>query len=88
MNNVQINSVKDHKHLGLIISDDGSWHKHIDLITKKAFIRINILRKFKYILDRKTLEKIYLTFIRPIVEYADVVWDNPIALLVNKLVFK
>ena len=83
MNNVQINSVKDHKHLGLIISDYGSWHKHIDLITKKAFIRINILRKFRYILDRKTLEKIYLTFIRSIVEYADVVWDNPIALLVN-----
>jgi hypothetical protein len=34
--------------------------KHIDLITKKAFIRVNILRKFKFILDRKTLEKIIL----------------------------
>jgi hypothetical protein len=47
--------------LGLEISNDGSWQKHIDLITKKAFTRVNILRKFKFIPDRKTLEKIYLT---------------------------
>jgi hypothetical protein len=41
-----INQVTKHKHLGLDISNDGSWQKHIDLITKKAFIRVNILRKF------------------------------------------
>jgi hypothetical protein len=32
-----INQVTEHKHLGLEISNDGSWQKHIDLITKKAF---------------------------------------------------
>ena len=48
-------------------------------------IRVNILRKFKFILDKKTLEKIYLTFIRPILEYADVVWDNKTLFLISKL---
>jgi hypothetical protein len=43
-------------HLGLQLSDDGNWNKHINMITKKAFSRVNILRKFKFILDRKTLE--------------------------------
>jgi hypothetical protein len=85
MNNTIINQVTEHKHLGLAISNDGSWQKHIDLITKKAFTRVNILRKFKFILDRKTLENIYLTFIRPILEYADVVWDNKTLFLMNKL---
>ena len=85
MNSTIINQVTEHKHLGLEISNDGSWQKHIDLITKKAFIRVNILRKFKFILDSKTLEKIYLTFIRPILEYADVVWDNKTLFLINKL---
>jgi hypothetical protein len=85
MNNTIINQVTEHKHLGLEISNDGSWQKHIDLIIKKAFIRVNILRKFKFILDRKTLEKIYLTFIQPILEYADVVWDNKTLFLINKL---
>jgi hypothetical protein len=85
MNNTIINQVTEHKHLGLDISNDGSWQKQIDLITKKAFIRVNILRKFKFILNRKTLEKIYLTFIGPILEYADVVWDNKTLFLINKL---
>jgi hypothetical protein len=46
------------------------------MITGKAYKRINILRKFKFILYRKTLEKIYFTFVRPLIEYADVIWDN------------
>ena len=85
MNNTIINQVTEHKHLGLEISNDGSWQKHIDLTTKKAFIRVSILRKFKFIVDRKTLEKIYLTFIRSILEYADVIWDNKTLFLINKL---
>ena len=36
------------------------------------------------VLDRKTLEKIYLTYIRPIMEYSDVVWDNKTLFLINK----
>jgi hypothetical protein len=35
-----------------------------------------ILRKLKYRLKRDYLEKIYLVFIRPILEYASEVWDN------------
>lgn len=85
MNNSNINIVNEHKHLGLIFSDDGSWNKHLDMITKKAYARINILRKFKFILDRKTLEKIYLTFIRPLLEYGDVVWDHTSPSLIKKI---
>ena len=43
------------------------------------------LRKFKCILDRKTLETIYITFIRPLLDYADVVWDTKTQILINKL---
>jgi hypothetical protein len=55
-----------HLQLGIIKLD-------IDMITGKAYKRINILRKLKFILDRKTLEKIYFTFVRPLLEYADVI---------------
>ena len=37
---------------------------------------MNLLRSLKFVLDRKSLQKIYLTFIRPILVYADVVWNN------------
>ena len=72
----QIKEVEFHKHLWIYFSNDGSCHKHIDYIKEKAWKRINIMRRLKYELDRKSLEIIYTTFIRSILEYADVIWDN------------
>ena len=71
-----IPSVNNHKHLGIFLATDGSWHHHINYIKEKAWNRVGILRKFKYLLNRKSLETIYLSFIRPVLDYADVVWDN------------
>ena len=34
------------------------------------------MRRLKLKLDRKSLEVIYTTFIRPLLEYIDVIWDN------------
>ena len=69
MYNQQLEDVKYHKHLGLTISDDGSWNKDIELVIDKAYSRLNILRMLKFILDRLSLEKLYLSFIRPLLEY-------------------
>ena len=65
MENKDMSTVSEHKHIGLVISDNGSWDKHIDMITEKAYKRINILRTFKLILDRKTLEKCILHLSNP-----------------------
>ena len=48
----QIKEVESHKHLGVILSNDCSWQKHIDYIMEKAWTRINIMRRLKYDLDR------------------------------------
>ena len=45
-------------------------------IKEKACLRINIMHKFKFLLDRKSLETSYISFIRSIHEYGDVVWHN------------
>ena len=76
MNQQPISQVSPHKHLGLIFSEDLSWHEHFELIISKARSRINIMRKLKFQLDRKSLQTIYFSFIRPHLEYADVIWDN------------
>ena len=34
------------------------------------------MRKFKFKLNRQALETMYFSFIRPTLEYADIVWDN------------
>jgi hypothetical protein len=71
-----IQTVQEHKHLGMFFSSDGSWHSHITYIKEKAWTRIHIMRRLKYTLNRKSLEIIYISFIRPVLEYSDVVWDN------------
>ena len=76
MNAVTINEVQHHKHLGVILSNDGSWHEHINLITSKAWKKIYVMRKLKFMLDRDSLNKIYISFVRPTLEYANIVWDN------------
>ena len=43
------------------------------------------MRKPKFQLDRRSLQIIYLSFVRPLLEYADVVWDNCFQYEVNEL---
>ena len=38
--------------------------------------RVDCLRKLMYILNRRVLEKLYFAYIRPLMEYADVLWHN------------
>ena len=76
MNQQVINEETSHKHLGLIFSSDCNWHEHINYVKTKAWSRINVMRKLKFQLDRKSLETIYFSFIRPLLEYASVVWSN------------
>ena len=61
----QITEVKSNKHLGIYFVNDCTWQKHIEYIKDKSWNRINITTKLKFELDRKSLETIYLTFIRP-----------------------
>ena len=76
MSGVGIPSVQVHKHLGIFISNDGSWDYHVNQSLTKAWKRIGIMRRLKLRLDRTSLQTIYFSFIGPILEYADVIWMN------------
>ena len=56
MENQLITETDSHKHLGIYLSSDCTWHKHIDFVKEKAWKRINIMRKLKFEIDRKSLE--------------------------------
>ena len=76
MNYQEVTEVTSHKHLGIYFSNQCTWHEHIEYVKKKAWQRIYIMRRCKFQLDRKSLQTIYFSFIRPLLEYADVVWNN------------
>ena len=77
--------VKSHKHVGLWLDSNLSWKTHLADIYSKASKRINILKFFKYKLCRASLEKLFISFIRPILEYGNIVWAGGYACDLSKL---
>ena len=69
--NTIIQFVENHKHLGVTLNYKGQWHAHIDNILQSASKVVGLMRKRKFILNRKSLNQIYLSYIAPIMEYAD-----------------
>ena len=55
-----------HKHLGVTFSSDAKWNIHVENILLSIYKHLNVLRKLKYKLSQKNLEKLYLVYIRPI----------------------
>ena len=76
LNNTTLKETNEIKSLGLTITNNLSWQSHIFNLIKKASIRLFILNKYKYILPRSALITIYLSLIRPILEYGDVIYDS------------
>ena len=75
-NNVVIKDNKTHTHLGITFSSDATWGDHTQKIYEKAATRLNIMRMLKYDIDRKSLHQFYISFIRPTLEYGNIIWDN------------
>lgn len=75
-NNKAIEKVEFHKHLGLTLASNLTWGLHIDNISKKARRLVNLMSSLKHSLDRKSLETMYISFVRPTLEYANQVWIN------------
>ncbi len=83
--NTALTEITEHTHLGLTLSSDLSWKPHANRICFRAGQRNNILRKLKFRLPRKTLEKLYTSLFRPILEYGDVLFDDGSITIAQKI---
>jgi hypothetical protein len=71
----EVDVVSEAKLLGVVLSDDLKWNRHINYIFKKAAKRLYGLRLLKRnALPSHILISTYCSHIRPIVEYACQVW--------------
>ena len=73
---VNVKFVKDHKHLEITLSDNMKWNKHIEFILSSASTIIDIMRKLKYDFSRRALNQIYISYVRPLLEYFSMVCDG------------
>ena len=65
-----------HKHLGVTLNSNCKWSTHINNIISSWSKLLGILRKIKYTVRRQALNQIYLSFLRPVLEYAGTVCGN------------
>ena len=72
-NNIKLTVVK---YLGITFTQDGSWSTHIDNICKKTRkIMGMIYRQFYEFSSEETLLNLYRSLVRPLLEYACIIWD-------------
>ena len=63
--------------LGVTISNNLTWSKHVDNIVSKAGKRVYMLYQLKRAgISQLDLVKIYVLVIRPVLEYACPVWST------------
>ena len=75
-NNI-IEQVEHVKLLGVTLSNDLTWNRHIDNIVKKAGKRVYMLYQLKRAgVAQSDLVTVYISVVRPVLEYACPVWHT------------
>ena len=73
---IPVNSTSVHKHLGMLLDDKLSYEHHLKFVLNKIKKTIGLLRKFQQIPPRQSLITIYKSFIRPHLDYGDIVYNR------------
>ena len=76
LENQLVESVPNHKHLGLVISSDLTWDEHLKGIMSRGSQRIGLLKQMSRYLPPSTTAKLYLYYVRPCFEYASPIWHG------------
>ena len=74
MHNQPLSNVTHSLHLGVTLQHNLKWDQHIENICTKAHNRLDILNSLSFKLNRKTLVTLYKTYVRSVIEYADIVF--------------
>ena len=86
LNGVDLERVSVFKYLGVWLSSDLSWTHHVDQITLRASKHLGIVyRTFYSHASSAVFLQLYISFVRPFLEYAAPVWDPHHSTLIDKI---
>ena len=66
----------NHRHLGVVLSEDLKWSKHAQCILAAASKRAGLLRLMARDLPLPVASILYVYYVRPVLEYASPVWHG------------
>ena len=85
LNGMLLNKADAHRRLGMIISSDLRWREHIDNCISRGCKLLGLLKRLRRSLSISALPMFYRTYIRPVLEYGNVVLSDLPAYLIDKL---
>lgn len=83
LNNTSLDQVTSYKYLGVHITNNLSWKRHIEYITSKANRMLGYLKRNFSLAPPKLKQQLYITYVRSNLEYACSIWDPGHASLTN-----
>jgi hypothetical protein len=72
------------KYLGVTLSEDLSWRKHVEATSFKASRTLGFMRRNFRDCNKSVREQAYTTMVQPTVEYASAAWDPYASDQINK----
>ena len=76
-NNNDISKCPHQKHLGIVLDSELNFNAHVDQKIKKCNRIIGFIRRLSINLLRDALLTIYKSFVRPHLDYGDILYDEP-----------
>ena len=76
-NDIPVEEVAEHKHSGIILDSKLSFSAHIKSAISKARKGIGLLKYLSKYLPRHTLSELYKLYVRPHLDYGDVIYHIP-----------
>lgn len=84
-NRVKLEESECERDLGVFISNDLKWSKHVNTIVNRASFILGRFKKTFISRDEKLWKKLYLTYVRPHLEFAVQAWNPYLKKDINSL---
>ena len=77
LNNIQVERASHYKHLCILLEEKLNFKQHIDAAILKINKGISVIKKLRHSLASKSLMTICKAFLRPFIDYGEIIYDQP-----------
>ena len=78
IDNVLLERQYDAKFLGVILSANLKWNKHVDIVVNKVSKNIGLISKVRHLIPMQLTRNLYFTLVHPYISYCNMVWALPL----------
>ena len=77
LNNIEVKRAPHHKHLSILLDEELNYKQYIDTAILKINKSTSVIKKLKHCFPQKSLMTIYKAFLRPLIDYGAIIYDQP-----------